>query len=381
MPGADVMTGRLYLTFDDGPDPEWTPRVLEELERLGTRATFFLIGERVLEHPEVVRQTAEAGHDLQLHCMRHGDHHEMDAAQGEADVDEALAALATVGVEPKLWRPPYLHVAEWSYGVAHQRGLTLTGGIGVYDWRGDEPEQMLAHVSPKIEEFAVIVLHDAQGEGAPRGATAANTIALLEPLVARGREAGLTPGALDEGRYSAFIGLVGPADLATTEIVDEDDLTGEDREVAHALLADAFPDHAEDYLDRGWRLIKPTFRMLARVDGRVVGVVSAFELENDRGLKVWGIGDGTIHPDHRGRGLGAKGMGALALEIVSRGPDVVVSDTVLSRTSDRLGGRKVEPGEIYWYKDGVKQEPGRHWRMWEREPGLTRPLCLEEGDF
>jgi peptidoglycan-N-acetylglucosamine deacetylase len=59
------------LTFDDGPDPCGTPAVLDALEAIGARATFFVVAPRALRHPALIRRTLAAGHDVQLHCWEH----------------------------------------------------------------------------------------------------------------------------------------------------------------------------------------------------------------------------------------------------------------------------------------------------------------------
>src|SRR5687768_1212688 len=100
----------VHLTFDDGPDPDWTPRVAEELERLGLRGTFFVIGERAAEHPETVRALVAAGHELELHCMRHEAHTGLSRGEIEADTRAALSVLRGLGVRPRRWRPPGGHV-------------------------------------------------------------------------------------------------------------------------------------------------------------------------------------------------------------------------------------------------------------------------------
>jgi GNAT superfamily N-acetyltransferase len=169
--------------------------------------------------------------------------------------------------------------------------------------------------------------------------------------------------------------------LEDIEIVKEDELGDADRAATCELLAIAFPGHAEAYASRGWRLIEPHLRMLARDGATVVAVASAFRLKSDRPLEVWGLGDGAVHPDHRRTGIGRKGILALATEVLSRKPDVVITDTAaFARISRNLGGRPVEPGEVWWEIDGERRSKP-HWWMYEREPGLARPLRLEQGDF
>ena len=84
----------LALTFDDGPDPDWTPRLLDLLRRLGARATFFPIAPRAAAQPDMIERMRAEGHAVGLHCDEHVRHSERDAEWLERDTDAALARLA-----------------------------------------------------------------------------------------------------------------------------------------------------------------------------------------------------------------------------------------------------------------------------------------------
>ncbi len=101
------MSPVLSLTFDDGPDEVWTKRVLDVLHRSRTRATFFMVGERVRAAPASARAVLDAGHDMQPHCDRHLRHSERAKTEVERDVRDGLAALARIGVRPSYWRTPW----------------------------------------------------------------------------------------------------------------------------------------------------------------------------------------------------------------------------------------------------------------------------------
>jgi peptidoglycan/xylan/chitin deacetylase (PgdA/CDA1 family) len=96
------------LTFDDGPDPEWTPRVLDVLEREGVRGAFFLIGRRAARAPAVARRIAEAGHDLGNHTWSHRSLWRSGPAQTAREIADGHAAIAqAAGVAPRYFRPPW----------------------------------------------------------------------------------------------------------------------------------------------------------------------------------------------------------------------------------------------------------------------------------
>ena len=97
------------LTFDDGPDPEQTPRVLDTLREHGVRATFFLIGSKAELHPEIVRRMAAEGHAIGIHTWSHSPGFPMRRSGAmAADILRCRESLRGItGVETDLFRPPY----------------------------------------------------------------------------------------------------------------------------------------------------------------------------------------------------------------------------------------------------------------------------------
>jgi peptidoglycan-N-acetylglucosamine deacetylase len=186
----------LSLTFDDGPDAQWTLRILEELQRLRLRATFFMVGERVQAMPAIVGAAIEAGHEVQLHCHRHVRHTELSEDEIERDTDAALAALAQIGVCPTHWRTPWGITTNATLRVADARGLELVHwSIDTHDWRGDPAVAMLAQARPLLAGGGVVLMHDALGPGALRK-SCENTVELLRGLVAAASEQELSIGPL-----------------------------------------------------------------------------------------------------------------------------------------------------------------------------------------
>src|SRR5690349_2348050 len=108
----------IALTYDDGPDPEWTPRLLDALEHAGATATFFPIAPRAAEHPALIERMLAAGHTVGLHCDEHVRHTDRDEAWLVDDTTRALARLRGVGARPTLWRTPWGATAGFSEAVA-----------------------------------------------------------------------------------------------------------------------------------------------------------------------------------------------------------------------------------------------------------------------
>jgi peptidoglycan/xylan/chitin deacetylase (PgdA/CDA1 family) len=162
------------LTFDDGPDPDWTPKLLETLDRFGVRGTFFIQGERLVEHPEIARGAAAAGHELQPHCFHHNSHRELSDEEITADIERLLAALREeAGVEaPTLWRPPYGHIRKpATYEIAEAHGLeVVTWTLNTCDWGAHSAEAMWNDITEQdrpmsvLEPDSIVLMHDFAGE-------------------------------------------------------------------------------------------------------------------------------------------------------------------------------------------------------------------------
>ncbi len=176
---------RLALTFDDGPDPRWTPRVLDALRRHEIPATFFVIAPRALSHPQLIARMRAEGHSVQLHCDEHVRHSTRDRAWVAVDTDRALCRLESLGVHPTLWRTPWGDLAPFTARLADERGLTLTGwSADTHDWRGDTAEEMLAAIASQLDDNGIVLAHDALGPGALRSGCA-ETVRLIELLARR----------------------------------------------------------------------------------------------------------------------------------------------------------------------------------------------------
>ena len=185
------------LTFDDGPDPDWTLRILRALARAGARATFFVMASRVVRHPYALAAIRIEGHDVELHCGEHVRHTEAGREAIDTDTRAALEVLAEHDVRPRRWRTPWGVRAPWTAEVAAAHGLELVGWTAdTHDWRGDPAEAMLAAVAADLEPGGVVLMHDGLGPGARRD-RCAETVRLIPRLVAHLRERGLEPGLLE----------------------------------------------------------------------------------------------------------------------------------------------------------------------------------------
>jgi peptidoglycan/xylan/chitin deacetylase (PgdA/CDA1 family) len=196
LPGLETVPGGVALTFDDGPDPDGTPPILDALEAAGVRATFFLVGEQLMRHHAIARAAAERGHELALHCFEHTDQDSMRPQQVRDDIARALGAFeAATGRRPRFLRPPYGRFSEAGYDACRHLGLepVYWSSWGL-DWE-PLPAARVADVATRdLADGAIVLLHDsvryghrpdtrATAEAVPRIAARAAELELqLAPL-------------------------------------------------------------------------------------------------------------------------------------------------------------------------------------------------------
>ncbi|MCL8207148.1 MAG: polysaccharide deacetylase family protein [Actinomycetia bacterium] len=176
---GDTRAYRFALTFDDGPGPD-TAAVLDRLEALGVRATFFLVAERALEHPEVVRRMVALGHEIGLHGMTHRSAWTMAPWTAVADLLRGRRALERLtGRRIRYVRPPWGHHNLVTWVLPRLLGLRrVLWTVAPDDWRPDRtPEAIARHVVRFAQPGGIAVLHDAGGDRS-------RTVAALDPLVA-----------------------------------------------------------------------------------------------------------------------------------------------------------------------------------------------------
>jgi peptidoglycan/xylan/chitin deacetylase (PgdA/CDA1 family) len=184
------------LTFDDGPDRTWTPRLLDVLREVGGHATFFPITSRVAASPELLERVRGGGHTIGLHCREHVRHSERDVQWLRDDTRAALDELAALGVRPTLWRTPWGDTAPWTETVAREHALRLIKWTAdTHDWRGDSAEQMLADTRRQLVDGSIVLAHDGIGPGARRDG-AAETVRYVKLAAGHARAHGLALTAL-----------------------------------------------------------------------------------------------------------------------------------------------------------------------------------------
>jgi len=153
------------LTFDDGPSPKTTPKILDMLKREGHKATFFVIGKKAEKHPELVKRIVAEGHALGSHSYLHPRLFSLLSLAGvRADLKRSLEVLETItGEKPTLFRPPIGHTNPRVGKVVRELGLTVVGwSVRAQDGVASaDPERVFLRVARGLEDGAIVLLHDA----------------------------------------------------------------------------------------------------------------------------------------------------------------------------------------------------------------------------
>jgi peptidoglycan/xylan/chitin deacetylase (PgdA/CDA1 family) len=180
LPAAAARRGEVALTFDDGPDPEVTPRVLDLLDRYGARASFFCIGRRAAAHPELAAEVARRGHALENHSHTHPHGFVLYPPRALArEIDAAQEVLArAAGRTPRLFRAPAGLRSLLLQPQLAARGLALASWTHrAFDTVRARPEAVAAALLGGLAAGDVLLLHDG---GSAR--TAAGVPVVLEAL-------------------------------------------------------------------------------------------------------------------------------------------------------------------------------------------------------
>lgn len=170
--------------------------MLDLLEELDARVTFFPIAARAWANPNLIRRMLAGGHTVGVHCDRHVRHSEQDRESVSADTGRAVQVLRALDAEPRLWRTPWGEEASFSAAVAQEHGLCIVGWThDTHDWRGDRATTMLEAAQSALHDGAVVLSHDGLGPGAQR-TTTLQTLEFARLLAAQARRQGLTLEAL-----------------------------------------------------------------------------------------------------------------------------------------------------------------------------------------
>jgi peptidoglycan-N-acetylglucosamine deacetylase len=195
---------KLAVTFDDGPNPAMTPKLLDLLDRHNVRATFFVIGEYALQHPEIIRETVARGHVIGNHTFGHPNLFWTSHAQTRDQLHWCESAIVSaISERPRFFRPPFGWRNPWLDSVAREMKLeVVTWTLLPGDWRAPSGDWLVdrmrsisvhaksvAHARADTPGGDILCLHD--GSHREPRADRSHTLAALEQCLPRWRDLGL----------------------------------------------------------------------------------------------------------------------------------------------------------------------------------------------
>ncbi|ULO10055.1 polysaccharide deacetylase family protein [Paenibacillus sp. 19GGS1-52] len=180
----------IALTFDDVPDPRFTPQVLDVLKKYHVKATFFVVGSRAKKHPELVARMIREGHVVGNHSYNHPQFVKLTLIDFRSEIirtENVLQALA--GYKPRLIRPPYGDISEQQLRWAKARGYKLVNwNVDSLDWRGLSKAQVRNNILSHAGKGSIILQHGGGG----RGSNLRGTIQALPEVITIMRKRGYT---------------------------------------------------------------------------------------------------------------------------------------------------------------------------------------------
>ena len=194
----------IALSFDDGPHPRLTPRILSILEEYGIKATFFMVGENVGYYPEAARLVVEAGHEIGNHTFSHRRFNRMDEAEMLREIHACEQAIASVTDSPvRFIRPPEGQMNEAVRRVIG--GLNyriILWDVDTRDWAHTPAEEIAGHILDTVQAGDIILMHDFIGYNSP---TPEALRLVLPELLSRGYHF-VTVGELVDGESGGALG-------------------------------------------------------------------------------------------------------------------------------------------------------------------------------
>lgn len=188
------------ITFDDGPNPLYTPAVLDILAEHGIKATFFMVGRHVEQYPEIARRIVAEGHDIGNHTYSHRSLVPLSPEKVYEEIVRAETIIEEVtGKRPHLFRPPRGVYSQTVRDIAAKRSYTIClWSISSQDWREISSREVTSRVLEHVCGGDILLFHDSGNLVSAQGGYRQNTIRALPIILAGLEERGLTPVSMQE---------------------------------------------------------------------------------------------------------------------------------------------------------------------------------------
>lgn len=153
---------KIALTFDDGPHPRYTERILNILDKYNVRATFFVIGKNVENYPSVISLIKEKGHEIGNHSYSHTNESTMDKRKISEEMEKCEDLIyKETGLRPKVFRPPQGDFSDKVEGVALSKGYSIVlWSVDTRDWEHASPQSIFSRVDSETTGGDIILMHD-----------------------------------------------------------------------------------------------------------------------------------------------------------------------------------------------------------------------------
>ncbi|SEN35394.1 polysaccharide deacetylase family sporulation protein PdaB [Paenibacillus sophorae] len=157
----------IALTFDDVPDPRFTPQILDVLRRYRVKATFFIVGRRAAKHPALVKRIVREGHSIGNHSYNHPQFTKLSLRQFRSQIKRAENIINKIaGFRPRLIRPPYGEITEQQLKWAEAQGYKLVNwNVDSLDWKGLSRQQVKRNILSHAGKGSIILQHGGGGTG------------------------------------------------------------------------------------------------------------------------------------------------------------------------------------------------------------------------
>lgn len=155
------------ITFDDGPNPVYTPQVLEIFSEARGKATFFMIGEQMGKYPEVVKQVADLGHEIGNHTFTHPKLSQLSIQDCLKEIEETEKLIEKMaGRKPVVFRPPYLDYNQDTVSLLQNKRYPMIGALNLeaQDWEQPGVEHIVRKSREAVKNGSILIFHDGYGD-------------------------------------------------------------------------------------------------------------------------------------------------------------------------------------------------------------------------
>lgn len=190
----------VVLTFDDGPDPIYTEKVLDILDKYNVKACFFMVGEKVLKYPDVAKQVVKRGHEIGIHAFRHNLRFIINPLVTRKELLKAFDAVKRVtGVSPEYARPPWGCLNPFFYRESRRLNYKVVlWSFMSWDWGRTTADYITKRVLSRVKDGSILIFHDSgDSPGAYNGAPAM-MIEALEVIIKQLKNEGYSIKPLGE---------------------------------------------------------------------------------------------------------------------------------------------------------------------------------------